>query len=96
MYKIKVGLFNPKEGTPSFCMLYKTRRKVFPASEQTQLDSSTDLLVALERDTIRLASFDFEPMYGRPKFSVCVILILVLLGFLLVVVFRVDDGRFPN
>ena len=50
MYKIKVGLFNPKEGTPSFCMLRKTRRKVFPASEHTQLDSSTGLLVARHED----------------------------------------------
>ena len=79
MYKIKVGLFNPKEGTPSFCMLYKTKRKVFPSSEQTQLDGSAGLLIARKSDTIRLASFDFEPMYGRPKFSVCVILILILL-----------------
>ena len=60
-------------------MLPKTMRKVFPESEQTQLDSSTGLLGARKNDTIRLASFDFEPMYGRPKFSVCVILILVLL-----------------
>ena len=79
MYKIKVGLFNPKEGTPSFCMLHKTIIKVFPSSEQTQLDSSTGLLVARKSETIQFASFDFEPMYGRPKFSVCVILILVLL-----------------
>ena len=50
MYKIKVGLFNPKEGTPSFCMLHKTMMKVFPSSEQTQLDSSTGLLVARHED----------------------------------------------
>ena len=60
-------------------MLYKTKRKIFPASEQTQLDGSAGLLVARKSDTIRLASFDFEPMYGSPEFSVCVILILVLL-----------------
>ena len=62
-------------------MLYKTRRKVFPASEQTQLDGSAGLLVTRHEDFLddfitiviraeRVSSWELchylEVLFGHP------------------------------